>query len=163
MDDTGTSGYRRFESLREYEAVTNRLIARTQRTLRVFDRSLSRQYNTPERFDALNAFLRANRMNRMLAVVHDASGIERDCPRLMLLHKTFGSAIEVRQTLKAARHVYDPFVLADENHYVHRFHYDRMRAAEGIDDVNGASELLDRFAQLWDASAPVALGGTAGL
>jgi hypothetical protein len=155
--------YRRFDSVREYEDLTDALIGVTQRTLRVFDRSLSRRYNTPGRAALLSAFLHGGRANELLVVVHDASGIARDCARLVQLHQTFGSAIKIRQTLKNVRHVYDPCVISDASHYLHRFHYDHMRAALGMNDPDEAGILLDRFGQLWEASVPVAVGGSTGL
>ena len=39
--------YRRFQGMREYEAVIDELIPQTQSRIRIFDRSLSRAYNSP--------------------------------------------------------------------------------------------------------------------
>ena len=51
--------------MREYEALIDQLIPQTQRTIRIFDRSLSRAYNSPQRFEALRQFLLASRANRL--------------------------------------------------------------------------------------------------
>jgi hypothetical protein len=45
---------------------------------------------------------------------------------------------------------------------VHRFHYRFLRAAQGTNDVLGAQQLIDRHAELWDASQ-LAISGTSGL
>jgi len=155
--------YRRFDGMREYEAVIDSLIPRTQRVIRVFDKTLSPAYNSRERYGALRQFLLASRANRLMIVVHETDPIERQCPRVIDLLRQFSAAVRIHQTLRPARHVYDPFVVFDANHYVHRFHYDHLRAAQGTNDVNGAQVLLDRFAEIWEASAPVVSASTSGL
>ena len=47
------------------------------------------------------------------------------------LLRLFSTAVKINQTLKVANSVYDPFVIFDASHYVHRFHYDHLRAAQG--------------------------------
>jgi len=145
--------YRRFESLREYESIIDTLIPQTVRFVRVFDHRLARTWNSPERFELLRQFFLANRLNRLFIVVHDADPLVRDCPRMLELMRHFGASIKVHATLVGAKHVYDPFVVFDANHYVHRFHYRFLRAAQGTNDVVGAQQLLDRYAEIWDASA----------
>ena len=154
--------YRRFESLREYHQIIDALIPRTQRFIRVFDNTLGRDWNSPERHEAFRQFLLANRKNRLLVVVHEAEAIHRACPRMVELVRQFGGAVRIHETLVAAKQVYDPFVVFDGNHYVHRFHYRFLRAAQGTNDVLGAQQLIDRHAELWDASA-LAISGTSGL
>ena len=155
--------YRRFEGMREYEALIDGLIPQTQRIIRVFDQTLSPPWNSSERFDTLRQFLLANRANRLLIVVHDAEPIERERPRMVELVKQFSTAVRIHQTQILARQIYDPFVVFDANHYVHRFHYRFLRAAQGANDLIGARELLDRYAEIWDASALAVSAGTSGL
>lgn len=155
--------YRRFEGIREYEAVIDGMIPQTLRVIRVFDNLLSRAWNSPARHEALRQFLLTNRTNRLLIVVHDAAPIERECPRMVELVQQFGTAIRIHQTLTPAKGAYDPFVLFDGNHYVHRFHYRYLRAAQGINDVAGTQLLLDRFDEIWEASVVAVAAGTSGL
>ena len=155
--------YRRFEGIREYEELIDNLIAQTQRAIRVFDRSLSRAWNTPQRCEALRQFLLLNRVNRLFIVVHDAEPIERECPRIVDLVRQFSAAVRIHQTLTPAKHVYDPFVVFDSTHYLHRFHYRYLRAAHGSHDLVGAQQLLDRYAEIWEASAHAISAGTSGL
>lgn len=174
MDNEGTTAltqpgnlpnaqYRRFESMREYEAVIDAQIPQTQRTIRIFDRSLSRAYNTIGRYEALRQFLLAGRANRIMILLHETSALERECPRVIDLLRHFSTAVNIHETLKPAKHVYDPFVIFDASHYVHRFHYEHLRAAQGSNDVNGTQLLLDRFAEIWEASAPAVSANTTGL
>lgn len=155
--------YRRFQGMREYEALIDQLIPRTQSRIRIFDRSLSRAYNAPERYELLRQFLLANRLNRLLIVLHEVDKIDRYQPRMFQLLEQFSDAVSIRRTLQAARHVYDPFVIFDASHYLHRFHYDHLRAAQGMDDILGTQQLLDRFNEIWEASAPAVSSTVSGL
>jgi len=155
--------YRRFEGMREYEAVIDELIPRTQCAIRVFDMCLSRAWNTAQRYEVLRQFLLASRSNRLLIVVHDADTIERECPRLVDLVRQFGAGVKIHETLSLAKHVYDPYVVFDASHYVHRFHYRHLRAAQGINDVAGTQLLLNRFDEIWEASVLGVTAGTSGL
>jgi hypothetical protein len=166
MEPTGNlpnAEYRRFEGMREYEALLDGLIPQTLRAIRVFDNILARAWNSPERYEALRQFLLANRTNRLLIVVHNAEPIERECPRLVDLVRQFSAAVRVHETLSPAKNVYDPFVVFDANHYLHRFHYNHLRAAHGTNDLVGAQQLLDRFAEIWEASALAVTAGSSGL
>ena len=155
--------YRRFEGVRQYEELIDGLIPQAQRVIRVFDKTLSRTWDSPQRNEALRRFLLTNRVNRLFIVVHDAEPIERECPRVMDLVRQFSAAVRIHQTLSPAKHVYDPFVVFDASHYVHRFHYHYLRAAHGANDVIGAQQLLDRYAEIWEASAHAVSAGTSGL
>jgi len=155
--------YRRFEGVREYEELIDGPIPQTQRAIRIFDRALSNTWNSPQRYEALRQFLLTNRVNRLFIVVHDAEPIERECPRVVDLVRQFSAAVRIHETLSAAKHVYDPFVVFDSSHYVHRFHYRYLRAAHGANDVIGAQQLLDRYAEIWEASAHAVSAGTSGL
>lgn len=155
--------YRRFEGMREYEELVDALIPQTQRVIRVFDVALSRSWNSAQRCEALRQFLLASRVNRLYIVVHDAGPVERERPRIMDLVRQFSAAVRIHETLNPAKHVYDPFVVFDSSHYVHRFHYRYLRAAHGANDVIGAQQLLDRYAEIWEASVHAVGAGTSGL
>jgi hypothetical protein len=155
--------YRRFEGMREFETLLDEMIPQTQSAIRVFDKSLSREYNASQRYEALRRFLLASRSNRLMIVLHETEPIERQCPRVIELARQFSSAVKIRQTLRPARHVYDPFVIFDATHYLHRFHFEHLRAAQGMNDVIGAQQLLDRFAEIWEASAPAISADKTGL
>ncbi|HZM47420.1 MAG TPA: hypothetical protein VFC14_21575 [Burkholderiales bacterium] len=155
--------YRRFEGMREYEALIDQLIPQTQRTIRIFDKALSREYNSTQRFEALRRFLLAGRANRLMIVLHETATLDRDCPRMIELLRRFSTSVKINETQKAAKHLYDPFVIFDASHYLHRFHYDYLRAAQGMNDVVGTQQLLDRYAEIWEASAPAVSANTTGL
>jgi hypothetical protein len=157
------ANYERFDSMRQYETMFDELIPRTQRVIRIFDRTLGASYNAPARCDLLRDFIRADPLNRLFVAVHDADTLPRVCPRFMALLQRYGHVAKVRQTPRSARHLYDPFVIFDASNYLHRFHHDHMRYARGVDDVDGTQQLLDRFEELWEASKPASAGGVVGL
>ena len=155
--------YRRFESFSEYEVLFDTLLGQTQSIIRVFDRALPAAWNTPARMTLLRQFLRRNPTNRLHVVVHDAGNIERNLPRVAEFNRDFGHAFKIRTTPRMAQHLYDPFIVFDASHYLHRFHHARMRAAIGVHDVEGTIQLLDRHLELWDVSVPVSFSNPAGL
>lgn len=155
--------YQRFESMRQYEAMFDELVPQTQSVIRIFDRSLSAAYNSPARCDLLRQFLRGNPGNRIYVVVHEAEKVERFCPRFVSLLQLYGHAAKVRQTPRSAKHLYDPFVIFDASHYLHRFHYDHMRYARGLNELEGTQQLMDRFNELWEVSSAALSTGVVGL
>ncbi len=155
--------YRRFESFREYEALLDAMVPRTESVIRVFERVLPPAWNTASRTELLRQFLLKDRTNKLLIVLHQTGNIARGLPQLVQLTVQFGHAVKIRQTPDMAHHIYDPFVVFDASHYLHRFHHAHMRAAEGSHDVEGTQPLLERHAELWEVSTPVILASVSGL
>ena len=149
--------------LRDYEAAIDRVIGMALGRIRIFERRLSAEYNSPARIAAMRSFLLANRTNRIAIVVHDAERIRSDCPRLVSLQRHFANAIGIHRTLSLARHVYDPFCVADGSHYCRRFHYDGMRGALALNDADNAAELVRRFDEIWELTQPAVTPTTLGL
>jgi hypothetical protein len=147
----------------QYEAAYERLLARPQRMLRIFDRQLGKSFNAAARYELLRAFLLASRANRLQIVLHDTSTLARDCPRIVNLLRQFSHAISIHETEPQAKGVYDPFAVADERDYLHRFHYDAPRSLLALDDVQGARGFVDRFNEIREASVPAASATTLGL
>lgn len=162
-DDLPLKQYRRFESFREYEALFDDWVPRTESVIRVFENQLPSAWNNASRMVLLRTFLRANPANRLFVVLHDAGNLERGLPRLCDLQRDFGHAFKLRITPKIAKHIYDPFVVFDASHYLHRFHFKHMRAAEGVHDADNARELLERFSELWEASTSISSPAGGGL
>lgn len=155
---------RRIDGALEYTSAIDEVIGLAKRRLRVFDYDLSEGgYNRPQRFELLRDFLLASRANRLQFVLHETSHVTRHCPRLLLLLEQFSHAIQINQTTQDAKSIYDPFVVADAEHYVHRFHYQNPRAALALDDVAGGRLLNQRFDELLGASAHGVFASTLGL
>jgi hypothetical protein len=154
----------RLAGLEESRAAVDRIIASAERMLRIFERDLSDSgYRSPHRVELIEQFLRRRQGNRLLLVVHDARHLERDAARLMNLYRHYTHAVEIHQTLEAAKVATDALVLADDSHYWHRLHQDLPRAVVGSNDSAGARPLLQRFDEIWDASEAAASGTVLGL
>ena len=154
---------RKLEGNSEYEAAIDTLLARTGRKLRIFERQLGKGYNSPRRHELLRHFLLAGRSHCIQIVVHDATNLQRDCPRMITLLRQFVHSVSIHETEPQAKGVYDPFSVMDERDYVHRFHYDNLRGVLGLDDPQGALGFVQRFDEIWEASAPAASATTLGL
>ena len=155
--------HRALDGNQDYEAAIDVLLARPQRTLRIFDRQLGAGYNSVQRYELLRSFLLRSRANRIYIVLHDAGNLARDCPRMLNLLRQFADAVAVHETEGQARRACDPVALADERDYLHRFHYDHARALLALDDPQGAHGLLQRFQEIWEASVPAVSATTLGL
>jgi len=151
------------DGISEYEAALDTLFAQSGRTLRIFDRALSSGYNASHRHDLLRKFLLSTRAARILIVVHDASNVVRDCPRMVNLVRELSHAISFNETQSEAKGVYDPFAVVDERHYVHRFHYDGPRGEAALDEPQGARGFVQRFEEICEASVPAVSATTLGL
>jgi hypothetical protein len=146
-----------------YEAALNTILEKARRTVRIFENSLGRDYNSPGRFELLRTFLLANPRNRLQIVAHDIQGIDRTCPRLLNLLRAHSHAISINETHQTAKAVYDPFAVVDDLHYVHRFHFEEMRGLLAIDDPIGTHTFIERFEEIWEASSPAVSATTIGL
>jgi hypothetical protein len=146
--------HRRLETIGEIDAAFDELLARAHREIRIFDHALARGFNGPSRHEALRAFLLASRVNRLFIVVHDPGPIEREQPRTMALLRQFAHAVTLHRTRPRARHVNDAIVLIDDQHHLHRFHFDQPRALLALDDPEGTRMLRKRFDEIWEASDP---------
>ena len=149
--------------LAAYEEAIDRLIGMALGRIRIFDRTLGRSFNASARNDALHRFLLADASNRIEIVVHDADRMRADCPRLVNLQRHFAHALSIHRTLSIARGVYDAFCLIDGSHYARRFHFDSLRGVLALNDPDGTSILVQRFAEIREASQPAVTGTTLGL
>jgi hypothetical protein len=153
----------KFTGKTDYQGFVDEVIALAQHEIRIFDQQLENAFNSPARHDALRGFLLASRRNRLRIVVHDAAKIERDCPRMLELLRSFNHAMAIHETQPEAKNVYDLFVIADEMHSVRRFHFNDLRGLYARDDPIEAHTLVERFEEIWEASAPAIAPTTIGL
>lgn len=152
------------ESERDYEAAIDQVIAAAEGVLRIFDVDLrSGAYFSVRRHQLLSDFLRRSGRNRLTIVLHDTAYLTGYCPRLMNLLTMHSHALAIHKTEDHARVAHDPFVLADDLHYVHRFHRDGPRSLLAMNDPVGTRQLSDRFDELLDASHPAVFATTLGL
>jgi len=155
---------RQINGVAEYEEALDILIELARQHLRIFDYNLEDGgYNTLRRFELLRTFLLASRNNRLEIVLHDTDYLTRFCPRMINLFKQFSHAVTIMKTTPEAKSIYDPFAVADLTCYVHRFHYDDPHALLALNDVEGGHVLINRFAEIHEASAPAITATILGL
>ncbi len=147
----------------EYDAALDTALAKAQQSVRIFEHTLGRGYNSPQRFDLLRRFLLASRRNRLQIVVHEPHAIDRNCPRILNLLRLYGHAMSIHETHSNAKSVYDPFTVVDDHSFVHRFHCDETRGLLALDDPLGTHALAKRFDEIWEASSPAVSATTVGL
>lgn len=166
MDDPQTTNPRhaRVDGHGDCVKAVHTVVAQAKRELRVFDADLANQdWNSIARNDLLRNFLLASRNNRIFIVVHDASYIARECPRLQQLLRQFSHALAIHETAPHIKGVSDPLVIADDMHHFHRFHLDAWRGLLALDDPQGTQDMLQRYNQIWEASFPAVTATTLGL
>ena len=96
-------------------------------------------------------------------IVHETRWLEQTCPRFLALLKTWGHAMTVYRTGPEARNAMDPLLIADDRHFLHRFHVDGARAALAFDAPAAARPLVARFDEIWATGEPGLAGTVLGL
>lgn len=153
-----------FDSVAEYVSALDTICASAQHTLNIFDKNYEGTgFNTEARFDTLRRFLLASVNNRLNLLAHDPQHLIRYCPRMMILLREFGHGVSIFQTPKSLQNVTEPFAVADDSHFVRRFHFDDTRGILAKNDPEGARLLNSRFNEMWGASHPCASATTLGL
>ena len=156
--------YRQISGLNESLAAIEEVIGTAQRTLRVFDISLSnRGFNSPAVAEKLRQFLVAGRAHRLYIALHNTELLERESPRLLQLLRQFPMSIEIHRTLAQARMAMDPFVVADDHSVWHQLHHEQPRAIVAIHSPPDAIPITQRFDEIWDLSEPAVSATTLGL
>jgi hypothetical protein len=163
MDNSATPQQEKFDNLAGYESALDKVIGHAGKRIRIFDNQSGPAFNSVNRYDLLRKFLLASRNHRLYIVLHDVSFLTAHCPRMMFLLKQFSHSILIHETQPHAKHVYDPFTVVDDVHYVHRFHYDEARGLMALNDSVGAHGFNDRFEEIWEASFPAVSATTLGL
>ena len=163
MSDT-KSNYRILSGLAESLEAIDAVIGAAERTLRIFDVTLSnRGFNTPARAEKLREFLVGGRAHRLLIALHDTQLLERENPRLLMLLRQFPMSIEIHRTVGEARNAHDPFVVADDHSVWHQLHFEQPRAVVALDSPQDALPIAQRFDEIWELSEPAVSATTLGL
>ena len=156
--------YRQITGLADSLEAIDQVVAAAERTLRIFDISLSnRGFNTPRRADARRELLVRGRAHRILIALHETELLERENARLLTLLRQFPMSIEIHRTLAQARNATDPFVIADDHSVWHQLHYEQPRAVVALHSPADALPIAQRFDEIWDLSEPAVSATTLGL
>ncbi len=148
----------------DYIAALDTLCGLAQRSLYVFEKDYTEAgFNAVARHDMLRHFLLANPANRLHLLTHDTRAAMQYCPRLTLLLRQFSHNMHIYQTPKHLHHLSEPFAVADEAHYVRRFHFDDPRGLFAQHDPENARALKSQFEEMWAASRPGVTASMLGL
>lgn len=162
--EAGT-GIRRVLAARgDFRSGFEAVLGMVKRELRIFDPDLAEYgFNAPAVDEALRKFLLGSRTNRLLIVVHDTTYITQSCPRLLLLLKDFSHMVSINQTDEAIRKLDDVLVVGDDEHYLRRPRFDQPKGVMMLCDAAETRGWLNRFEEIWAASAPAVSATTIGL
>lgn len=141
----------------DYVAALDTVCSLAKHSLFVFEKDfVNIGFNSEARHEVLRGFLLGNPNNRLQLLAHDTRPMSQYCPRLMTLLRQFGQNMFIHQTPKSLQHITEPFAVADDSHYVRRFHFDDTRGILAQNDAEGARLLKSRFIEIWEASHPSA-------
>ena len=156
--------YRQISGIAESLEAIDEVIAVAERTVRIFDVSLSnRGFNSPARAAALREFLVRGRSHRILIALHETDLLERENPRLLTLLRQFPMSIEIHRTVAQARNANDPFVVADDHSVWHQLHHEQPRAVVALHSPADTLPIAQRFDEIWELSEPAVSATTLGL
>ncbi|OAM52564.1 hypothetical protein A7981_03610 [Methylovorus sp. MM2] len=146
-----------------YREALNLVIASAESELLIFDEDLSKgDYASLKRFELIRDFLSKGSTTKLIIILHDTAYFTSRCPRLFALLQTYGHLMSVYQTTEQAKVAKDIFIIADQKHYLRRFHVDQARFKYAFDDEKTANMLNMRFDELreWtgEAVSPTTLG-----
>jgi len=134
---------------RNYELALDTIISKANQKLLIFDQDLKQgDFKSEARFQLVHDFLIRNASSQLTIVLQYADFFKTDCPRLFSLLETYGHKMEVFETNKSAKVAKDCFVLADDAHYIRRFHIDQARFKYNLDDIEMTASLQKRFDEI---------------
>ena len=143
------------DGIADYVAALDTLCKLAQRNLYLFEKDYDGTgYNTEARYETLRNFLLASPAHRLFVLAHDFRYLSTMCPRMMMLLRQFGASMFIHQTPKNLQHITEPFSVADDAHYVRRFHFDDPRGILAQHDPEKARALKSRFLEMWASSHP---------
>ncbi|HEX7328017.1 MAG TPA: hypothetical protein VF428_05715 [Casimicrobiaceae bacterium] len=145
----------RLDSLPAMVAAQDELIGLARRHLKVFDIDLAwGGWHTAARCDALSRFLREHRGAQLSVIVQDTRWLEAHAARFTALLVRYGHAMTIYRAGDAARTAMDPLLIADDVHFLHRQHIDRLAATLSIGNAERAAPLVQRFDEIWASGEP---------
>jgi hypothetical protein len=154
----------RLDGIADYIAALDTLCKLTQRNLYLFEKNYDGMgFNSEARYTTLRNFLLANPAHRLFVLTHDTHYLSTLCPRMLMLLRQFGTSMFIYQTPKNLRYISEPFSVADDAHYVRRFHFDDPRGLLAQHDPGNARALKSRFLEMWATSHQAISSATLGL
>lgn len=155
MSGDDTLQHTKLDGVVDYSDALDTLCGLAQHNLCLFEKDYDGLgFNNEARCATLRAFLLASSAHRLFMLAHDMRYLSTRCPRMMTLLQQFGSSLFIYQTPAHLQHISEPFSVADEAHYVRRFHFDDPRGILARNDPENARALKSRFMEMWSSSHP---------
>lgn len=152
------------DGVADYSAALDTLCKLAQRKLYLFEKDFDGMgFNSELRYEALRNFLLCNPTNHLYILAHDTLYLSVYCPRMMMLLRQFDNRMYIHRIAKSIQQSSVPFCVADDAHYVRRFHFDDPRGLLAINDPSNARTLESLYQQMWAASHPAISTTTLGL
>ncbi len=159
-----TLQHTKLDGVDDYRTALDTLCGLAHHDLHIFEKNFDGLgFNTEARFNTLRHFLLANSSNRLFILAHDTHYLATQCARMTMLLKQFGHSVFIYQTPKNLQSITEPFSVADNEHYVRRFHFDDPRGILAQHDPEQARALKARFLEMWASSHPSVAATTLGL
>ena len=152
------------DGIKDYSAALDTLCGLAQHDLYFFEKNFDGLgFDSEARYETLRRFLLSNPANRLYVLAHDTRYLSTRCARMTMLLKQFGHGTFIFQTPKHLQHLTEPFAVADDSHYVRRFHFDDPRGIFAQHEPSDALALKSRFLEMWVHSHPATSATTLGL
>lgn len=163
IDPQDLQRYRQMATRTEAREAFDRITARAQRSLALFDdRGEFWGLERKAFADAAASLLARNRDASITIVVHDLAHIERHCPRLSMLLRTHSPRFRVLQSDMSVRAYSRGLVIADDTVVLRRAHFGQPASFLDFDEAEvAASGKL--FAELIDSALPGVSAQVTGL
>lgn len=153
-----------FDGADDYINALDTLCAQATHSLCIFEKDFEDiGFNSEQRYDTLRRFLLASPNNRLYLLAHDTHYLAQYCARMTMLLRQFSHSMFIYRTPQHLLHITEPFAVADETHYVRRFHFDDTRGILALNDPQGAIALHAQFMEMWAASRTGVSASTTGL
>ncbi|MEO8332105.1 MAG: hypothetical protein ABI479_06695 [Gallionella sp.] len=154
----------KLEGIADYTDALDKLCKLAEHNLYLFEKNYDGLgFNSEARYATLRNFLLSSSAHRLFVLAHDTRYLSTQCPRMMMLLRQFGTSMFIFQTPKHLQQLTEPFSVADDAHFVRRFHFDDPRGIFGTHDPENARVLKSRFMEMWTSSRPGISSTTLGL
>ncbi len=142
-----------FDGVADYIAALDKVCGMAQRTLNIFENNFADiGFNAESRYDSLRHFLVSSSTSRLQLLAHDPQHLIRFCPRMMMLLREFNHSMAIYQAPAPTEIYTEAFAVADNAHFVRRYHFEDSRGLFAKNDAEGARQLDSRFQEMWMAS-----------
>ncbi|HEX5804607.1 MAG TPA: hypothetical protein VFY24_16440 [Azospira sp.] len=160
---SGMSSERLMTSWSEYDGAIGEVLSIAGHSLAVFDHDLvSLKLETPERHEALAAFLRRPQAQLRIAV-QSSRPVLQHSPRLIALLRLHAHNFQLIETPPHLAGLSDSLLLADGETAVVRFHRDHARSKVIVGDAEACKPYGKRFEEIWNEGGTPLSATTLGL